>query len=211
MGKEDNLIKNKITNDALNDLPLHHYMGKIVVVEDEDGILKVIEDINGEKVLGFDTETRPSFKKGKMNLISLVQLTTERSTFLIRTNKTGMPNELLNLLSNEEVKKVGVGIRDDIRGLQKIKDFSPGGFVELQTMAVDKGLKDFSLKKLAGILLDFRVSKRQRLSNWEADELSQGQLIYAATDSWVALEIFKKLIDLDSSRIIDVDTTDVDA
>jgi len=211
MGKEDSLVKNTITNEALNELPLHHYVGEIVVVEDNDGISKVIEEINGEKVLGFDTETRPSFKKGKTNLISLVQLTTEKSTYLIRTNKTGMTDELLCLLSDEEVKKVGVGIRDDIRGLQKLKEFMPGGFVELQTMAVDRGLKDFSLKKLAGILLDFRVSKRQRLSNWEADVLSQGQMVYAATDSWVALEIFKKLNNLDSSKVIDVDTTKIDS
>ncbi|MGQ1784184.1 MULTISPECIES: 3'-5' exonuclease [unclassified Saccharicrinis] len=209
MEREDNLIKNTITNEALNDLPLHSYKGEIVVVENTEDIPQVIREINGEKVLGFDTETRPSFKKGKTNLISLIQLTTEKSTYLIRTNKTGVTSDLLHLLSNEKVKKVGVGIRDDIRGLQKLKEFTPGGFVELQTMAVDKGLKDFSLKKLAGILLEFRVSKRQRLSNWEADQLTQGQMVYAATDSWVALEIFKKLNHLDSSKIIDVDTASV--
>ncbi|GAF04728.1 3'-5' exonuclease [Saccharicrinis fermentans] len=209
MEKEDNLIKNKITNEALNDLPLNAYQGEIVVVENTEDISQVIKEMDGEKVLGFDTETRPSFKKGKTNLISLIQLSTEKSTYLIRTHKTGVTDELLHLLSNEDVKKVGVGIRDDIRGLQKLKAFTPGGFVELQTMAVDKGLKDFSLKKLAGILLEFRVSKRQRLSNWEADQLTQGQMVYAATDSWVALEIFKKLSQLDSSNIVDADTTSV--
>jgi len=212
MSKEDNLIKNKITTEALSDLPLQHYTGEIVVVEDGTDMYKVIEAINGEKVLGFDTETRPSFKKGKANMVSLIQLSTSKSTFLIRTNKTGMCNELLELLSNQEIKKVGVGIRDDIRGLQKIKDFNPGGFIELQSMALEKGLKDFSLKKLAGILLDIRVSKRQRLSNWEADELTHAQMIYAATDSWVALKIFKKLNELDESQIVDVDpSTNIDA
>ncbi|WP_233145461.1 3'-5' exonuclease [Labilibacter marinus] len=205
MDKGEHLIKNKITNEELNELPLQHYTGEIVVVEDANGVTQVMKEINGETILGFDTETRPSFKKGKTNFISLIQLTTEKSTFLIRTNKTGVTQELVDLLRDENVKKVGVGIRDDIRGLQKIEAFEPGGFVELQTMAVDKGLKDFSLKKLAGILLEFRVSKRQRLSNWEADELSQGQMIYAATDSWVALEIFKKLNILDKGQIIDVE------
>ncbi|SMO54020.1 3'-5' exonuclease [Saccharicrinis carchari] len=206
MEKESNWINNKISKEALSDLPLKHYTGEIVVVEDEQGISKVIEEINGEKVLGFDTETRPSFKKGQTNLISLIQLSTKKSTFLIRTNKTGLSGQLLQLLSNPNVKKVGVGIRDDIRGLQKIKDFTPAGFVELQTMALDKGLKDFSLKKLAGILLEIRVSKRQRLSNWEADELSEAQMVYAATDSWVALKIFKKLDALDQNRVVDVET-----
>lgn len=146
MEKEDNLIKNKITNEALNDLPLNAYQGEIVVVENTEDISQVIKEMDGEKVLGFDTETRPSFKKGKTNLISLIQLSTEKSTYLIRTHKTGVTDELLHLLSNEDVKKVGVGIRDDIRGLQKLKAFTPGGFVELQTMAVDKGLRIFRSK-----------------------------------------------------------------
>jgi len=199
------LVKNTISNELLNDLPLQSYEGEIVVVEEEDGISQVIKEINGENVLGFDTETRPSFKKGVTNQISLLQLTTTNSTYLIRVNKTGVPENLQQLLSNRNVLKVGVGIRDDIRGLQRLADFDPDGFVELQTMATDKGLKDFSLKKLAGILLGFRVSKRQRLSNWEADSLSPAQLVYAATDSWVALEIYKKLQVLDSSKVIDVE------
>ncbi|TLX75375.1 3'-5' exonuclease domain-containing protein 2 [Labilibacter sediminis] len=204
-------MKNKISNEVLNELPLQHYNGEIVVVDDAKGVLKVIQEIDGAKVLGFDTETRPSFKKGKTNQISLIQLTTEESTYLIRLNKTGLTEELKDLLSSESVLKVGVGIRDDIKGLKKLGEFIPEGFVELQTMATDKGLKDFSLKKLAGILLEFRVSKRQRLSNWEAEELSQGQLVYAATDSWVALEIFKKLSDLDPDKIIDVEALNADA
>ncbi len=203
------LIKNSISKEKLNDLPLEYYKGEIVLVEDESGLLKAINEIKGETVLGFDTETRPSFKKGVTNTISLIQLTTEKSTYLIRLNKTGVNSNLTKLLADKSVLKVGVGIRDDIRGLQKLVDFEPDGFLELQTMATDKGLKDFSLKKLAGILLKFRVSKRQRLSNWEADTLSQAQMVYAATDSWVALEIFKKLSTLDSSKVIDVETEEL--
>lgn len=205
------MIINTISNEALNELPLQHYNGEIVVVEDADGIAQVIKEINNNEVLGFDTETRPSFKKGKINQISLIQLTTKKTTYLIRLNKTGFSTELKYLLSSEAVLKVGVGIRDDIRGLQRLAEFNPGGFVELQTMATDIGLKDFSLKKLAGILLKFRVSKRQRLSNWEADTLSQSQLIYAATDSWVALEIYKKLSNLDPRKVINAEPINVDA
>ncbi len=205
MKKEKVLIKNTISNESLNGLPLQQYNGEIVLVEEEESIHHVIREINGQKVLGFDTETKPSFKKGVSNQISLIQLTAQNATYLIRLNKTGMTKELTELLANEEVLKVGVGIRDDIRGLRKLIDFVPGGFVELQSLAVEKGLKDFSLKKLAGILLKFRVSKRQRLSNWEADSLSEPQMVYAATDSWVALEIYKKLLKLDASRVVNVE------
>ena len=199
------MIKNTISNEVLNELPLQYFDGEIVLIEDEVGIVKMMEEINGESIVGFDTETRPSFKKGVTNSIALFQLTTHKATYLIRLNKTGVTSELKLLLENESVLKVGVGIRDDLRGLQKLTSLKPKGFVELQTMATEKGLKDFSLKKLAGILLKFRVSKRQRLSNWEAPTLTNAQMIYAATDSWVALEIYKKLVTLDSSRVVDAD------
>ncbi len=199
------MVKNTISNEILNELPLQHFEGEIVLVEHEDGIAQVMKEVEGETVVGFDTETRPSFKKGVTNSISLFQLSTKDSTYLIRLNKTGVPNLLKELLEDEAVLKVGVGIRDDIRGLQKLVPFKPQGFVELQSLAIEKGLKDFSLKKLAGILLNFRVSKRQRLSNWEAETLSKAQMVYAATDSWVALEIYKKLLVLDSSKVIDVE------
>ncbi|MCW3804068.1 3'-5' exonuclease [Plebeiibacterium marinum] len=199
------MIKNTISNEVLNELPLQYFDGEIVLIEDEVGIVKMMEEINGESIVGFDTETRPSFKKGVTNSIALFQLTTHKATYLIRLNKTGVTSELKLLLENESVLKVGVGIRDDLRGLQKLTPLKPKGFVELQTMATEKGLKDFSLKKLAGILLKFRVSKRQRLSNWEAPTLTNAQMIYAATDSWVALEIYKKLVTLDSSRVVDAD------
>jgi len=202
------LVKNTISNEVLNELPLQHFDGEIVLVEHEDGIAQMIQEIDGESVVGFDTETKPSFKKGVSNSISLFQLSTQKATYLIRLNKTGVTNELKCFLENRAVRKVGVGIRDDLRGLQKLVPFKPEGFVELQKLAVEKGLKDFSLKKLAGILLNFRVSKRQRLSNWEADILSSAQMTYAATDSWVALEIYKKLSVLDSSKVIDVELED---
>ncbi len=199
------MVINTISNEVLNELPLQHFDGEIVLVEHSDGIAQVMQEIKGETVVGFDTETRPSFKKGVSNSISLFQLSTQRSTYLIRLNKTGVTDEFKKFLENKSVIKVGVGIRDDLRGLQKLIPFKPEGFIELQKLAVEKGLKDFSLKKLAGILLNFRVSKRQRLSNWEADILSGAQMTYAATDSWVALEIYKKLSVLDSSKVIDVE------
>ena len=198
------MIYNSISNDTLNDLPLRHYEGEIIVVENAEEIPKAAEQLIKSKVLGFDTETKPAFKKGQSHQISLLQISNEETTFLFRLNKTGLTKELIDLLAAKNILKVGVGIRDDIRGLKRITEFEDGGFIELQTKATDLGVKDFSLKKLAGILLAFRVSKRQRLSNWETEVLSEGQIIYAATDSWVALEIYKSLEELDPSTLQDL-------
>ncbi len=195
------MIYNSITNDALNELPLQHFQGEIVVVEDVIDIPAVLNELKKYAIVGFDTETKPAFKKGQSNEIALLQLSTDKETYLIRLNKTGIPPILADYLASDQYLKVGVGIRDDIRGLQRMANFTADGFVELQTMATDKGLKDFSLKKLAGILLKFRVSKRQRLSNWETEVLSEGQIIYAATDSWVALEIYKKLQEINPVNV----------
>lgn len=202
------MIYNSISNDTLNDLPLRHYEGEIIVVENAEEIPKATEQLKKSKVIGFDTETKPAFKKGQSNQISLLQISNEETTFLFRLNKTGLTKELIDLLAAEDILKVGVGIRDDIRGLKRITEFDDGGFIELQTKATDLGVKDFSLKKLAGILLEFRVSKRQRLSNWETESLSEGQIIYAATDSWVALEIYKSLEELDPSTLQDLPETE---
>ncbi|MDB4334879.1 3'-5' exonuclease domain-containing protein 2 [bacterium] len=186
-------MQKSITHEEINELPLNQFNGPITVIENKEHILQVLEKLSTNSVVGFDTETRPSFKKGQSNNISLLQLSSDTECFLIRLNKTGITEELVQFFSNSSIDKVGVGIRDDIRGLQKLSDFEPAGFIELQTMATDKGFENFSLKKLAGILLKFRVSKRQRLSNWDAEELAQGQIVYAATDAWVALGIYKKL------------------
>lgn len=202
------MIYNSISNDTLNELPLRHYEGEVVVIENADEIPQMMGHLKSCNVLGFDTETKPAFKKGQTNQISLLQISSEEKTFLVRLNKTGLTKELVGLLASDEILKVGVGIRDDIRGLKRLTAFEDGGFIELQTKATDLGVKDFSLKKLAGILLEFRVSKRQRLSNWETETLSEGQITYAATDSWVALEIYKSLEELDPSTLQDLPETE---
>ena len=148
--------------------------------------------------MGFDTETKPSFKRGQVNPVALLQLATSERAFIFRITKIGVPNRLKNILSNEQITKVGVAIHDDIKALQKINPFTPQGFVELQEEVKDYGIQDFSLKKITGIVLGFRISKSQRLSNWESDDLTDAQLSYAATDAWVACEIFNSLIEAQS-------------
>ncbi len=199
---DNKYIYESINNDDINKLPLKHYNGAIKIINNVEGVENMLEEIKEETIIGFDTETKPSFKKGVINMVSLLQLTTDNVTYLIRLNKTGLTDGLKKLLSNKFVLKVGVSVKDDMRGLKKLSDFKPGGFVEIQQMAQETGLKVISLKKLAALLLGFRVSKRQRLSNWEAENLSEGQQLYAATDSWVSLELFKKLAVINEGNII---------
>lgn len=186
-------MQKTISKDDIKALPLKQFEGPVVVVEDPDQVPDIVEKLQEKDIIGFDTETKPSFKKGVSHDISLLQLSTEKEAFLFRLNVTGFNGALTSLLSNPGVVKVGVGIRDDIRGLQQITDFKPKGFIEIQDLAPKYGIDVLSLKNLAGLLLGIRVSKRQRLSNWEADHLTEGQIVYAATDAWAALEIYNKM------------------
>lgn len=187
------MFKESITREELTDLPLRWFEGEIKVIEEEDQVKDVIKHLATQRVIGFDTETRPAFKKGVINKVALLQLSTADKAFLFRVNKMDIPPEILKILSNPHIVKPGVAIRDDIKGLQSISMFKPQGFIELQDHAKEMGIQNFSLKKLAAIVLGFRISKSQQLSNWEAPTLSEAQQIYAATDAWTALEIYKTL------------------
>ncbi|MBK3515827.1 3'-5' exonuclease [Carboxylicivirga marina] len=187
-------MENTISKEALNQLPLKHFEGKVDVVEDENAIEELVSELERHEAIGFDTETKPSFQKGKINQVSLLQFSTSEKAYLFRLNKTGLHPALIRLLTNPSIKKIGVGIRDDIKGLNRLCRFDHGGFIELQDHVKKVGIEDTSLKKLAGLVLNFRVSKRQRLSNWEAPYLTEGQVLYAATDAWVAIEVYHTLI-----------------
>ena len=182
-----------ITKEELEELPLVKFTGEIIVVEDARHFNTVVNDLKRQKVIGFDTETKPSFKKGQRHEVALMQLATIDKAYLIRLNKTGLNGELLKLMSAPDVLKAGVGIRDDLRALKRLRDFEPAGFVEVQDLAQEAGLENISLKKLAALVMNVRVSKRQRLSNWESDTLTESQMNYAATDAWAALLIYEGL------------------
>lgn len=188
------MFQETISNEELYELPLKHFEQEIIVVDQLDQVDKAIEYLQTQEILGFDTETRPSFKKGRINKVALLQLGTADKIYLFRLNKIGLPKQLCYLLEAASIKKVGVAIRDDIKVLQKLHNYKPVGFVELQDLVQDYGIQNFSLKKLSGIVLGFRISKSQRLSNWEAPMLSNGQQTYAATDAWVSFMIYKKLL-----------------
>lgn len=187
------MYKGSIDKEELAELPLIQFEGDITLVESKEDYLASIEYLSKQTILGFDTETRPAFKKGVVHEVALLQLATNERAFLFRLNKIGLPNGLKGILENPEIQKIGVAIRDDIKGLQKLNQFKPGGFIELQEHVKEYGIQDFSLKKLSAIVLGYRISKSQRVTNWEAPELTEAQLVYAATDAWVSHRIYQSL------------------
>jgi ribonuclease D len=189
----NNRYQENITTEEIAERELSWFKGEIAVVEDMAVFNNVFPRLLGEQLLGFDTETKPSFKKGKRNKVALIQLSTGTLACLFRINKLGLPEELLKLLSDPGVTKAGVAIHDDLRFLSSLKEFKAGGFIDLQNFVKDYGIQSSGLKKLAAIILDIRISKRQQVTDWEASELTEAQKIYAATDAWVCHQIYRKL------------------
>ncbi len=182
-----------ITAEELNMLPLKAFKGKVSVITEPSKLSSVLREIERHEVVGFDTETRPSFKRGQIYQVALLQLAVPDNVFLIRIHQTGLPGEIASIFENPNIIKAGVAIRDDIKALQKINRFQPSSFIELSALAKTSGLQVESVKKLAGLLLGFRISKSAQTSNWEAPTLTEKQLEYAATDAWVCLEIYNYL------------------
>ncbi len=183
----------KITKDEINELPVLTFPGKIQLVVNKQQYINAIRLLKKEDVIGFDTESRPSFKKGESYGICLLQLSTKDTAFLFRLNKIPFDGELKDLMADESVKKVGVAVHDDIKGLIKINSFTPGGFIELADYAKTLKIKTLGLRSLAAIFMGKRLIKKTKLSNWEAPRLTTAQLNYAATDAWVGLELYYHL------------------
>lgn len=182
-----------ISIEEIKELDLKWFEGRIVVVDNFDTFRSVIKELEGSEILGFDTETRPNFRKGRKNNVSLLQLANDEIACLFRINRIGIPHELISILSDPNIIKAGVAIHDDIKFLKNISHFNPEGFVDLQGFVKDFGIQSSGLKKLTAIVLGFRISKRQQVTDWEADELSEAQQVYAATDAWVCHNIYRKL------------------
>jgi ribonuclease D len=183
-----------ISKEELQLLPAGQFRGHIHLVENAVQMAQACAELKDIPVLGFDTETKPTFTKGHSNRVSLLQLATRDNAYLFRLNRIGLPIELVRILANPLQLKVGVAIRDDIRHLSLLHPFKPNGFIELQDFVRNFGIENSGLSKLSGIVLNFRVSKSQQLSNWENPVLTDAQQLYAATDAWAASEIYKKLL-----------------
>lgn len=188
---QTNQLKSSISKEEINELSLLVFPGKIEVICSVEDCDRIAAQLLQQTVLGFDTECRPCFKKGESHDIALLQLATEHCAYLFRLNLFKPTPLLLSLLSAESVKKVGVAVADDIKGLQKLGSFKPQGFIEIAEIAKKHKIKQLGLRSLAAILLGKRVSKTAQLSNWEAKQLSEGQLTYAATDAWAGLKLFQ--------------------
>jgi ribonuclease D len=187
------MFQNEITKEEVEGLELIQFEGPIHVIESDEQFLDEIERMESQALLGFDTETKPSFKKGKVHPTSLIQLATLEVSWIIRVSRIGTPGRLVKLLSNEEVLKVGLGLNDDVRRLRSDCHFEPAGFLDLQQYVEAFNIDEKGLKKLTAIVLGRRISKSQQVSNWDADLLTEAQLRYAATDAWICLRIYHAL------------------
>lgn len=187
------MFDKEITKDQINELPLKRYDGKVVVVSTADQLSEALMELRKASVIGFDTESRPAFRKGEYYPIAMIQMAIPGKVFLIRVNLTGFTKELQDLFTEENIVKAGISIRDDIKELQRLAPFEPAGVVDLNDLTRELGVMNIGVRSLSGIFLGIRISKGQQTSNWERETLSEGQIYYAATDAWVCLKIYEIL------------------
>lgn len=187
-----------ITNEEINLMPVTTFTGRVIVADSAESLALAEQALMGAKIIGFDTETRPSFRKGVSYKTALLQLSTEDTAVLIRLQYVGLSAVITNILQSSKVLKIGAAIRDDIKGLQQFKRYQPAGFVDLQSIVHKWDIQELSVKKMAAIVLGVKVSKAQRLSNWEATQLTPSQIDYAAVDAWVCRQIY---IELENTKV----------
>jgi len=180
----------RINKAEINLLPITCYDGPVSVVRDQAGLAKALKALAAERVLGFDTETRPAFKKGERHAPAVLQLAGVSEVFVFQLTVLGFPEQLRAVLADTERLKVGVALGHDVRMLQELETFEPAGFIDLGTLAKNAGLKNFGLRGLAAALLGVRISKKSRLSNWAVKRLTPDQINYAATDAWIGRELY---------------------
>ena len=180
--------------------PTAQFEGRIITIDTAEEAERAARALLKESILGLDTETRPSFRKGVHHDVSLLQLSTADTCFLFRLCRTGLTDTLIELLESKEIKKIGVSLHDDFNMLKARRNFTPGSFVELQKYVSAFGIEEMSLQKIYAIIFAQRISKSQRLTNWEADVLTDKQKIYAATDAWTCLNIYNHLENLKESK-----------
>ncbi len=189
-------LRRRLSSDEINALPLRHYEGPIHLVRTEAQWREALPRLREERIIGFDTETRPTFRKGRLNAPSLVQLATVNAVFLVQLAWLPFGEYLAELLADKRRLKVGVGIGDDMRELIKLHDFAPAGLVDLGQLARAHHMNSQGLRPLAAHLFGWRISKGPQCSNWGLMELSQRQIVYAATDAWVGRALYLRMEEL---------------
>ncbi len=183
-----------ITKDEVMERPLASYPGEVHVLSTKGDINNAMSKINDYPFVGFDTEARPTFKKGQIRKISLIQIGTDDEVFLLRIKETGLLPSIVRFLESETIRKVGIGLEDDVQLLNKLARFNPGNFFDLNKEMKEIGAESIGARNLAAMILEIRISKSAQTSNWENEILSNKQVQYAATDAWICIEIYKKLL-----------------
>lgn len=186
-------IYNKLDKKLITSMPVVSFPGRIITILSPGEAERAVNYLLDHSILGIDTETRPTFKKGRTYKVSLLQVSTHDTCFLFRLNHTGLTPALVRLLENTEVPMVGLSLHNDMLSLHKLAPFTPGRFVDLQHEVTRLGIEDQSLQKLYANFFGQKISKRQRLSNWEADVLTDRQRMYAATDAWTCINLYEEI------------------
>lgn len=187
------MFKPKITKEEVNELPITMFGGKIHVVDTPRQAVQALEQLKAMPVVGIDTETKPAFSRGQHHKVALLQISTLDDCYLFRLNKMGFPPELGAYLSDKKIKKIGLALKDDFVGLNRHHKFKPENIVDLQKIVKEYGILELGLQKMFAVVFGEKVSKSQRLTNWELPELSDQQQVYAATDAWAVLKIYLQL------------------
>ena len=182
-----------ISKEEISQMEIEEFRGRIITILSQEEANKAVSYLKKFSIVGIDTETRPCFRKGRSYIVSLLQVSTFDTCFLFRLNHIGMPDSLLQLLQSESTMKVGLSLRDDFNALRKRKEINPVNYVDLQKVVGAFGIQEFSLQKIYAIIFGKKISKRQRLTNWEADTLTEPQKKYAALDAWACLNIYQHL------------------
>lgn len=193
------ILYSKFNKEAIHELPQVLFTGRIIVITSEKKAEKAVDFLLKQSILGVDTETRPVFRKGQSYKVSLLQVATHDTCFLFRLNILGITPSIKRLLENTETKMIGLSWHDDLLALHKRSDFKKGNFIDLQDIVGDLGIKDLSLQKLYANLFRQKISKRQRLTNWNNETLSEKQKQYAATDAWACIQLYEEIMRLKES------------
>ena len=190
------ILYSKFNKEAIHELPQVLFTGRIIVITSEKKAEKAVDFLLKQSILGVDTETRPVFRKGQSYKVSLLQVATHDTCFLFRLNILGITPSIKRLLENTETKMIGLSWHDDLLALHKRSDFKKGNFIDLQDIIGDLGIKDLSLQKLYANIFRQKISKRQRLTNWNNETLSEKQKQYAATDAWACIQLYEEIMRL---------------
>lgn len=194
------LQRHSISKNKINVLPLKSYTGSIHVIDSDVKMSAAVRALGSEKVLGFDTETKPAFKKGESYSPSLIQLAASDGVYIFQLRHINSYEPLAGILADKKVLKAGIAVNDDIKKLNNVFPFEPSGFIELAGLTARVGIKNAGLRGLAALLLGFRISKQTQCSRWDAPMLTRAQIVYAATDAWICRKIYFALLGILKSK-----------